>query len=121
MKNIGPERIKQLIPTTGTFLHTKSNNTYTQYGLAHPEEFPADIIANERFLAYDSENKEVAVTCYIRDTSVFFIPSDNPKLFGNTDLKVLYERNGVYWLRSVDAFGELVDLNGQMTPRFKKL
>jgi hypothetical protein len=121
MTNIGPERIKNLIRTTGDFLHVKSNNTYTQYGFATPEEFPSDIIANERFIARDSEDKDLEVVCYIRGNSVFFIPSDNPKLFGNTDLKVLYERNGIFWLRSVGAFEELVEINGVQVPRFQKL
>lgn len=103
----------------GEYLHNKTGNTYTVIGLAFSRFQDTEEIPNfHHVIAHCSENKDVEVKVYKRGNIFWYVSDSEPALFENTKTKVLYERNGVYWLRSVTDFEKPVDINGILTPRF---
>lgn len=115
------EQVKAILKSVGSYVHSKTGNIYTHYGVVIPLEFPDQIEAEVFFEAYDSENKDVVVKVYKGATGLFYIPSENPDFTDNGELKVLYCRGDCFWMRTETMFHEVVEVNGIKTPRFKRV
>jgi hypothetical protein len=106
----------------GNHVHSKTGNIYQVNGTVYPTKHPLDpmdIVTN--FTALCCDNKEVEVTFYLVDTKYFYVTSENEGLSDNTSAKVLYTRDNVNWLRSEQDFRKLVDIKGEIKPRFVKV
>lgn len=104
------------------YQHSKTGNMYHVLDMVFPlfkdgDEYPTTF----EYEAHCSENKDVLVPVYRTGNILWFGIETNSSLFDNKRAKVLYERGGEYWLRSLPEFHELVDIGGKLTPRFVKV
>ena len=115
------DQIKASLVPCGSYRHNKTGNLYTHYGLVQPTASLQLEQVSLSFHAHCCENKDVLVEVYYTPSGLYYVPNHQPLLYENDKPKVLYERNGVFWLRSVDDFEVLVELNGQRVPRFQRV
>lgn len=113
---------KKVLKALEIWMHSKTQNTYVRYGLVKSVEKLGRLKTIPfGFIALDAENKSVEVPVIIHNGEFYFERSKNPKLFDNESDKILYERNGVFWLRSLSEWEEPVEVNGKTVDRFVRM
>lgn len=105
----------------GSYVHSKTGNIYQVLDMAFSRfQDGDDVPTDHHLIAHCSENKDVQVKVYKQGNIYWYVNETSSALHENNKTKVLYERDGVYWLRSVNDFNKVVDINGIQTPRFVK-
>lgn len=104
----------------GLYKHSKTGNIYEYLHLVNPtDEVPK--LFTTLFKARCCENKVIEVKIYKQENTYYYTTHENPDLHENDKVKVLYERDGVLWLRSEEDFHKLVTIEGETVPRFEKI
>lgn len=98
--------------------HSKTGNTYTFIGEAKPSEYLEGVEGGFKLKAHCSENKDVSVSVKAFQHGELYFESKTRGLFEPNVPKVLYYRNGVFWLRSVWDFYLEVEIEGKKVGRF---
>lgn len=102
------------------YKHSKTGNIYEYLGRVFVTNLPPKEY-DRKITVHCCENKDVTVEIYEIFGKFFYVPEENPNLHENTATKVLYERDGVKWVRSNDDFYKIIELDGERVPRFKKV
>lgn len=102
-----------------SYRHSKTGNIYEFLSEVEPTEHrPSHYTSSITATCSETEAK---VKIYFEEGEWFYVPEENPSLHENTAVKVLYDRNGVLWLRSKDMFHEIVEIEGVLRPRFERI
>lgn len=101
------------------YVHSKTGNVYNFLSMV----YPTDVIPPNYTMLFTAKCSETkaAVKVYLQDDVHYFVSQDHPNLHEADKVKVLYERDSVMWLRTKDDFHKLVELNGELVPRFVKV
>lgn len=117
LKTLNEQLNKDSLP----FLHHKTGNIYDFVGTVSPlkphlEKHPLFIENDNYVLAHDSENPYAKYCVFIHNGILYSTASTNPHG------KILYYREGLFWLRDTLMFHELVlQKDGKYRPRFELL
>lgn len=116
--------IKTLIKRLGTdiiqYRHNKSGNIYDYVGTVNPTKHwtdhkPGFFAKADYVLASDSENPFMTHTVFVVNNTLYAKGAPTPSS------KILYHREGRFWLRDTTMFYEEAEQpDGAMKPRFER-